>query len=245
MRVLLLAGTGEAKAAARGLVSRGHDVVASLAGATRAPRDLGCRTRTGGFGGEAGFRAWLDANPVDLVVDATHPFAHRISARTARVCADLGLAYVQLLRPAWEPAAGDRWTFIDAPEDASEHIQPGARVFLATGRQTLEQFAGLSSCYLICRQIDPPVGPFPFPNGEFMVGRPPFSVADEVALFRLLHIDWLVVKNAGGDMSRSKLDAAREIGLPVLMINRPKMPDGPKVQTVKQLMEWVDAHHPG
>ncbi|PTX56073.1 precorrin-6A/cobalt-precorrin-6A reductase [Litoreibacter ponti] len=245
MKILLLAGTGEARDVARGLVARGHQVIASLAGATRAPKDLGCETRFGGFGGDAGFEAWLDRNPVDLVIDATHPFAHRITDRTARICAARGLGYAQLLRPAWEQRDGDRWTFIDHASEASDHISPGARVFLATGRQTLEQFAGLSQSYLICRQIDPPDGPFPFPNGEFLIGRPPFSVVDEVALFQRLKIDWLVVKNAGGEMSRSKLDAAREIGLRVLMLNRPAMPDAPKVDTVDALLEWVDAYHPG
>ncbi|EPX78936.1 cobalt-precorrin-6A reductase [Litoreibacter arenae] len=245
MRILLLAGTSEARDLSQALVAQGHEVTASLAGATRAPRDLGAETRVGGFGGEQGFRDWLAAHPVDLVIDATHPFATQISERTARVCADEQIVNLQVIRESWMPKNGDNWTFIDRPEEAADVIPQGARVFLATGRQTLPDFHGLSSCYLICRQIDPPDGPFPFDNGEFLVGRPPFSIKDEVELFTKLQIDWLVVKNAGGTMSRSKLDAARALGMPVLMINRKRPPEGPKVATVEGALEFVDAYHQG
>ena len=245
MKILLLAGTREAQDLSRALTARGHSVIASLAGATRAPRDLGCEMRVGGFGGEQGFRDWLAANPVDLVIDATHPFATQITERTARVCADKQIVNLQVRREAWTPSIEDNWTFIDRPEQASRFIVEGSRVFLATGRQTLDQFAGLSSSYLVCRQIDPPEGPFPFENGEFRVGRPPFSIEDEVQLFADLNIDWLVVKNAGGQMSRSKLDAARQMRLPVLMINRTDPPSGPIVTTVEAALEWLDAHYQG
>jgi precorrin-6A/cobalt-precorrin-6A reductase len=245
MKILLLAGTSEARDLSKALVARGHDVTASLAGATRAPRDLGCEMRVGGFGGEQGFRDWLARNPVDLVVDATHPFATRITDRTARVCTDMNNPYLQVRREEWASTNEDNWIFIDTAEEASDVIPDSSRVFLATGRQTLEQFHGLSSCYLICRQIDPPEGPFPFKNGEFRIGRPPFTIEDEVRLFTELNVDWLVVKNAGGDMSRSKLDAARQLGMPVLMINRTAPPDGPIVATVDAALEWLDAHYSG
>ncbi|SFR50446.1 cobalt-precorrin-6A reductase [Litoreibacter janthinus] len=243
MKILLLAGTSEARDLSIALQARGHTVVASLAGATRAPRDLGCKMRIGGFGGEQGFRDWLAANPVDLVIDATHPFATRISERTARVCADEGIQCLQVRREEWSPTIDDKWNFIDEPPEANGVIEAGSRVFLATGRQTLEQFSGLSTCYLICRQIDPPEGPFPFSNGEFLVGRPPFSIEDEVRLFTKLKIDWLVVKNAGGEMSRSKLDAARQLGMRVLMINRKPPPEGAIVTTVQAALDWLDAHY--
>lgn len=243
MRVLLLAGTSEARALSLGLMERGHDVIASLSGATRAPRDLGCEVRVGGFGGDQGFRDWLAAHPVDLVVDATHPFAEEISVRTVRICEDEQVMNLQVIREPWVATMHDNWIFIDFPEQTSHHIPSGSTVFLATGRQTLPHYGGLSSCHLICRQIDPPDEPFPFPNGDFLVGRPPFSIEDEVALFKRLKVDYLVVKNAGGAMSRSKLDAARHLGMPVLMINRPIPPKGPKVATVKAALEWIDAHH--
>jgi precorrin-6A/cobalt-precorrin-6A reductase len=243
MKILLLAGTSEARDLSQALVARGHTVTASLAGVTRAPRDLGCETRVGGFGGEQGFRDWLAAHPVDIVIDATHPFATQISERTARVCADEHIVNLQVRRELWAPSGEDNWDFINHPEQAKDVIPSRSRVFLATGRQTLEQFSGLSSCYIFCRQIDPPDGPFPFANGEFLVGRPPFSVEDELRLFTELKIDWLVVKNAGGQMSRSKLDAARQMGMPVLMINRTDPPDGPIVTTVEAALEWFDAHY--
>ncbi|NNK79193.1 MAG: cobalt-precorrin-6A reductase [Litoreibacter sp.] len=242
MNILLLAGTGEARELATRLTEAGHHVTASLSGATRGPADLGCGTRSGGFGGDAGFSRWLEDHPVDLVVDATHPFAHRISGRTARICAAKSIPYLQILREQWGASQEDKWIFIDHPSDATKHIEPDETVFLATGRQTLEDFDGLKENRLICRQIDPPEHPFPFPNGEFLVGRPPFSVADEVTLFKRLGVDWLVVKNAGGAASRSKLDAAREMGLRVLMLNRPPQPDAPKVATVQEALDWVEEH---
>ena len=239
MTVLLLAGTREAKALATQLANQGVPAVASLAGATRAPDDLGIPTRLGGFGGEAGFRAYLQNAGITRVVDATHPFAHRITARTARVCAEMGLLYLLLLRPEWKPEDEDRWTFIDREEEAAKYITPGQTVFLGTGRQTLEKFANLKGCEVICRQIDPPTGPFPFEGGRYLIGRPPFPVADEKALFQDLGVDWLVVKNAGGTLSKTKLTAARELGIPVLMINRPPPPEAEIVESVEAALDWV------
>lgn len=242
MNLLLLAGTAEARAIAAALAGRpGLDVTASLAGATRQPGALPVACRIGGFGGAGAFRDWLCAHRIDAVIDATHPFAERISARSAAVCAEAGIPYLQLLRPGWTPDPGDRWTMIAREEQAADIIRPPATVFLATGRQTLARFAGLSGCRLICRQIDPPDGPFPFPNGEFLVGQPPFSVSEERALFARLGIDWLVVKNAGGAASRSKLDAARELGLPVLMIARPALaPGAERAETVAETLAWLE-----
>ena len=120
-----------------------------------------------------------------------------------------------------------------------DHIEAGSTVFLATGKPTSVGFANLAACRLICRQIDHADEAFPFPNGEYLIGRPPFSIADEIALFRRLAIDWVVIKNAGGEASRSKLIAARELGLRVAMIKRPEMPDAPRVHTVDAALDWV------
>ncbi|PUB19336.1 cobalt-precorrin-6A reductase [Yoonia sediminilitoris] len=239
MTLLLLAGSGEARRIAQALA--GTDVVASLAGATRDPVDLPIPTRTGGFGGERGFRAFLEAENITAVLDATHPYADRITRRTARVCAAQNIPYLQLLRPPWVAEPGDQWTEIACERQAADHIPPGATVFLGTGRQTLEGFANLTGRRIICRQIDPPSGPFPFEGGEFLVGRPPFSVQDEIALFKRLSVDWLVVKNAGGALSRTKLDAARALGIPVLLIARPPKGNWPTVATVEEALAWVHA----
>ncbi len=237
MTLLLLAGSGEARQIAAGLA--GGDVIASLAGATRAPAELPVPMRIGGFGGEAGFRAFLAEAGITAVLDATHPYARQITTRTAAVCAALGLPYLQYLRPPWHPEPGDRWTEIASEDDAATHIPMGATVFLGTGRQTLDRFANLVGCHVICRQIDPPDTPFPFAGGEYLVGRPPFSVADEVALFSRLGVDWLVVKNAGGVASRTKLTAACQLDIPVLMIARPPQGDWQIVDSVPAALEWA------
>jgi precorrin-6A/cobalt-precorrin-6A reductase len=242
MKLLLLAGTGDARRIAAGLHGvKGLELVASLAGATRQPAELACETRVGGFGGVAGFRDYLRAENIHAVLDATHPFAAVMSQTAALVCRELALSHVQMLRPAWQAQAGDNWVELANEAEAAAHIPVGATVFLATGRQTLPAFANLEGRRLICRQIDPPNGPFPFANGRFLVGRPPFSVEDEVALFRDLRIDWLVVKNSGAEAARSKLDAARELGLKVAMLRRPKQPDCARVERVEQALGWVHA----
>lgn len=237
MTLLVLGGTGEARQIAKRLA--GQDAVISLAGATRAPEEQALPTRVGGFGGDDGFRSYLQEAGITAVLDATHPFAQRITARTARICAELGLSYLQFLRPPWTPHDGDNWTEIAREEEAADHIPAGATVFLGTGRQTLDRFANLEGRQVICRQIDPPDGPFPFADGRYLVGRPPFSVEDEVALFSDLGVDWLVVKNAGGAASGTKLTAARHLQIPVLMLARPARGDWPAVDTVDAALDWV------
>lgn len=239
MTLLLLGGTGEAREIAARL--QGHDAVISLAGATRNPEVQPLPTRIGGFGGAAGFEAYLRDAGITAVLDATHPFAQRITARTAAVCRPGGVPYVQFLRPAWTPEPGDHWIEIGSEGEAAGHIPQGSVVFLGTGRQTLDRFANLEGREVICRQIDPPEGSFPFEGGRFLVGRPPFSVEDEVALFGALGVDYLVVKNAGGVPSRTKLTAARQLGIPVLMIARPAQGDWPVVETVDEALKWVRA----
>lgn len=240
MTLLLLAGTNEARRLASYFAEQGRDVIASLSGATRTPLALDVATRHGGFGGAKGFEHYLQDHSIHAVLDATHPFAGRISARTAEICAQRGVPYCQFLRPQWIATVQDRWTVIADETDAAAHIPVGATVFLATGRQTLERFQNLSGRRLICRQIDPPSGAFPFENGQFLVGRPPFSVADEIALFQELNVDWLVVKNAGGHASFSKLEAARQLKLPVAMIARPPHLNAPMVNSIPDALDWVE-----
>ncbi|MEN9010963.1 MAG: cobalt-precorrin-6A reductase [Yoonia sp.] len=239
MTILLLAGTAEAKDIARGLADRNIPAIASLAGATRSPTSLGIETRIGGFGGAEEFRDYLHTAGISAVIDATHPYAKRITGRTVTICKEVGIPYLQVLRPAWTPQAGDDWTQIDCEEEAAEIIPKGATVFLGTGRQTLEKFSGLEGCRVICRQIDPPTAPFPFEGGEFLIGRPPFSVAREKAIFAELGIEWIVVKNAGGEASATKLIAARELGVPVLMMARPPMPAALRVDNADDALLWA------
>jgi precorrin-6A/cobalt-precorrin-6A reductase len=239
--VLLLAGTAEARHLAQAMARRSIPVLASLAGAVRQPLSQDVPTRIGGFGGEAGFIAVLEDSGITAVVDATHPFAAQITARTARICASRKIPCLRLERPGWTPGPGDEWTMIDDEAGAAAHVPPGATVFLATGRQTLEYFDGLQSRTLYCRQIDQAERPFPFPKGAFVIGRPPFTVAGEEALFARLGIEWLVTKNSGGHENRTKLDAARNLGIRVLMIRRPDPSPGPKVETVEEAITWLEA----
>lgn len=240
MKVLLLAGTSEAQAIAKALAGKPElDLIASLAGVTRNPALFPCETRVGGFGGRDGFRRYLAAEKIGAVIDATHPFAARMSATAAETAAQTGTAHIQVLRPEWQAGPGDDWRDLACAEDAARHIPPGAIVFLATGRQSLPGFANLAHCRMICRQIDPSDRPFPYPNGRFLVARPPFSKADEAALFVALGVDWLIVKNSGADASRAKLDAARELGLKVGMIRRPAQPDCARVGTAADAVNWL------
>lgn len=241
VKVLLLAGTSEAIGIAEGLACiENVDAAASMAGATRAPRELAVPLRTGGFGGETGFAAFLKERGIDLVVDATHPFAARMTATSSKVCAGSGVPYLRVERPAWIAKVGDSWHAVDTVQQARDLIPSNARIFLGTGRQTLMEFGVFDDCHILCRVIDPPQSRFPFEGGKFVVGRPPFSVQHEVDLFRKERIDWLVVKNSGGWRSKSKLDAARELGLPVVMFNRPARPNAPLVETVEDALIWVE-----
>jgi precorrin-6A/cobalt-precorrin-6A reductase len=239
MTVLLLAGTSEARDIASALAERGVEAEASLSGEGRLAGPLALPTREGGFGGDAGFHAYLEAHRIRAVVDATHPFAARISWRSARICFNLGMPYLYVARPPWQAEAGDRWTFIDREQEAAWHVTPGATVFLTTGRQGLAGFSNLRGCRLICRRIGTQEGPFPLPSGRFLAGTPPFSVVQERALFEEFGVDWLIVKNSGGEAPRSKLVAARQLGLPVILLNRPAPPEAPSVETVEAALDWV------
>ena len=240
--ILLLAGTMEARNLAQHLADAGIAALASLAGATRAPNALALETRIGGFGGEDGFRAYLAAQNIRAVIDATHPFAAQITARTARVCAELGMPYLRYERAGWRSRPGDAWHEVPGYAALADVIPAQARVFLATGRQSLKEIAHLQDRYLMARVIDPPEAPFPYPQGAFIVGRPPFSEASERETFEKYAPDWLVVKNAGGSSGRAKLDVARELGISVAMIARPAPPAG--IERREQLLdalEWAEA----
>jgi precorrin-6A/cobalt-precorrin-6A reductase len=239
-RLLLLAGTEEARHIA-GALAREADlrVIASLAGATRAPRPLGVPTRIGGFGGEAGMRAYLEEQRIDAVLDATHPFAVEISRRAHRVCAALGLPYMLFLRPPWMPDPGDRWVFLNTEDEAAEHIPEGATVFLATGGKSVPRWRALEGRRVYLRLAERPATPFPFAEGGYLVGPPARSASAERQLMERLGVDWLVAKNAGGSAGRAKLDAARQLGLPVAMLRRPLQPEAPRVTTISAALGWV------
>ncbi|MBS8228537.1 precorrin-6A/cobalt-precorrin-6A reductase [Vannielia litorea] len=241
-KILLLAGSGESRALGQALAWRDDfDVEIRLARQMRG-RDFPVPATLGGFGGEAGFRAHIEEARPDAVIDATHPYAEAITRRTAQIVPEMGLPLLHFERPPWVAGPGDDWTEVAAPEDLPALIPEGACVFLGTGRAGLERFAGLEGRRIICRQLDMADGPFPFEGGEFLLSVPPFTAEGEMKLFQRLDVDWLVVKNAGGEGARPKLEAARAMGLPVAMLARPPEPVGvARAETLEAAMAWAEA----
>jgi precorrin-6A/cobalt-precorrin-6A reductase len=232
--ILLLAGTTEARKMAWLLHDYGIEAVASLAGETASPAAYPIPTRIGGFGGEDGFVQYLDENGITAVIDATHPFATAITERTARVCAQRGLSYIQLIRAEWEPEPEDKWIMVPDMASVSAVIPDGTRVFAAVGRKGAAEL-NLPNCHLVIRTVDPQ----PAEDGAtYITGRPPFPEADEVELLKQHEIDIVVAKNAGG-MTEGKLLAARQLGIPVVMVQRPPMPDALRRERVQDVLDWV------
>lgn len=238
--LLLLAGSGEARAIAAGLADRGDlrvtaSVLApSLAGPLKVP------TRTGGFGGDDGFAQYLDREGVTAVLDATHPFAARIGHRSAPICAARGIAYARVLRPAWQAQPGDNWTHVPDESAAGALLHAGQRVFATTGRATMEALVMKSPAQFLLRRRAAEPSPPPVANVSYVIGQGPFSVDDEIATLRAHRIDVLVAKNSGGTASRTKLDAARALGLPVILVDRPDQVQATTLTTVAQALAWVE-----
>jgi precorrin-6A/cobalt-precorrin-6A reductase len=237
-RVLVLGGTGEARRLASALVDEGVDVLSSLAGRVAAPRLPPGEARIGGFGGAAGLTAWLQTHPVRLMVDATHPFAATITASAAAACAVTGVPLLRLQRPGWTAQPGDDRRWVDSKAGAAAAVAGFSSVFLSTGRKSLGAFAGLTARCLV-RAVDPPEPPLP-PRTTVVLARGPFTVEEELVLLREHGIDVVVTKDSGGPMTAAKLAAARELGVPVVVVRRPPLPPGvPVVATVEEALEWV------
>lgn len=203
----------------------GVEVISSLAGRVREPVLPAGRVRIGGFGGADGLGAWLHANRIDAVVDATHPFAARITANAAAATAQAGLPLLVLRRPEWVPGPADAWHVVpDLSAAAAALPGVGERVFLTIGRQGVDVFADSPGWFLV-RAIDPPQVPMPA-RSELLLARGPFTVDDEISLMRRYRIDVLVTKNSGGALTAAKLAAARDVGAPVVMVARTPIPDG-------------------
>jgi precorrin-6A/cobalt-precorrin-6A reductase len=239
-RVLVLGGTGEARRLATALVAAGVDVLSSLAGRTADPQLPPGEVRIGGFGGPDGLAAWLAANPVGAVVDATHPFAETMTASAAAAARLAGVPLLRLQRPGWSAQPGDDWRWVDSLEGAAAAVVGFDCVFLTTGRQGLAAFAGLTAHCLV-RSVDPPEPPLPA-RTTVVLERGPFSLDDELALLREHDVEVVVTKDSGGSMTAAKLTAARELGLPVVLVRRPPLPPGvPTVATVDEALTWVRA----
>ncbi|WP_294234185.1 cobalt-precorrin-6A reductase [uncultured Sphingomonas sp.] len=238
--ILLLGGTTEASALATALAARGERAVLSYAGRTDHPRAQAIPTRVGGFGGIEGLADHMTREGVTHLVDATHPFAARISTNAIAAAELAGVELLALTRPAWEAGPGDRWIRVADTAGAGAALGgEAARVFLALGRQTIGDFADAAQHFYLLRFVDA-ADPPALPHHHLVVDRGPFTLAGELVLLRAHRIQMVVAKNAGGSGARAKLEAARELGLRVVMIDRPFIPDRPKVESVAQVLDWLD-----
>lgn len=243
--VLVLGGTTEARRLAEALAAdpayaSAYRVTNSLAGRVGAPVLPPGETRIGGFGGAAGLAEWITAHGVTHVVDATHPFAERMSFHAAEAEALTGVPTLALRRPGWSPGPGDAWTFADDLAGAADLLPSlGRRAFLTTGRTGLHLFAHLTDVWFLVRSVDPPQGPVP-PRMEPLLARGPFGLEEERELLARHRVDVLVTKDSGGDATAPKLAAAREAGIPVLVVRRPPVPPGvARAESVDAALRWL------
>jgi precorrin-6A/cobalt-precorrin-6A reductase len=219
--ILILGGTREAAALAFELHETGeYDVTTSLAGRTKEPAPVAGQVRIGGFGGVEGLAAYLRDNAVDKVIDATHPFATTISANAVKACGMTGVPLEIRTRQQWEKVPGDNWLEVSDLEEAARALPSAARVFLALGRQYLDAFKARSDCHFVIRMVDEPSEPLGFANCVIIAAKPSAHWHEEQALFQKHQITHLVARNSGGDGGYAKIIAAREMGLPVVMVGR-------------------------
>ncbi len=239
-KLLILGGTGDAHqlATATQQIS-GLTVISSLAGRTQQPVLPNSQVRVGGFGGEQGLIDYLRDHQIDLVIDATHPFARQISVNAAAAVAVLGLPFLVLERSAWLPKPHDHWLEVADHQSAAELLPSlGQRIFLTIGRQELGFYAHLQDLWFLMRSIDPPDLPI-IPPGEMLLAKGPFDLKAELELLQKYQIQAIVSKNSGGQATYAKILAARELGLPVVMLQRPKTPAGERVDNIEQAIEWL------
>lgn len=235
----MLGGTAEARELADALHERAITVTTSLAGRVARPRLPSGEVRVGGFGGPEALADWLREHKVRSVVDATHPFAERISLSTVTACAAANVPLLRLERPGWIARPGDRWTWVDDLDGAAAAIgSHHARVLLTTGRQGLSAFSDIDRAWFLIRCIDPPQPPLPRQH-DVILDRGPYTVAGELELIDRYQIDLVVTKDSGGGLTVAKLDAARERRLPVIVVRRPARPSAETVTDVADAVAWA------
>lgn len=238
--LLILAGTSEATALARVAAERGLNGVVSFAGRVERPLRQPLPQRIGGFGGVDGLICFLRKASITHVIDATHPFAVQMSRNAVAACARAGVPLLALTRPEWQAGPGDRWQHVpDIPGAVVALDRPRATVMLAVGRMHLADFAPNPQHRYLLRLVDPPKGPLPFPEAEVIVDRGPFDETADRALMERHGIEIVVSKNAGGTGAYAKIAAARALGLPVIMIDRPKPPARREIHDVDAVFDWL------
>jgi precorrin-6A/cobalt-precorrin-6A reductase len=197
-------------------------------------------TRVGGFGGVDGLADYVRQEHITHVIDATHPFASQISRNAVEACARTNTPLIAFLREPWQAGPGDKWQHVETVEDAAAALPDhSARIFLAIGRQHLNPFAAQRQHFYLLRLVDAPDTALPLPNAEIVLARGPFTVDGDLALLRDHRITHVVARNAGGEGAKAKLDAARALGLPVIMIDRPSLPERRTAQNVDEIMRWL------
>jgi precorrin-6A/cobalt-precorrin-6A reductase len=243
MRILILGGTAEASALAKLIANdKRFEPTLSFAGRTASPATPPIPYRVGGFGGWEGLAAWLKVEGVSAMVDATHPFAARISANAVRAAEATGVAFASLIRPAWTREDGDQWIPVPSPEAAAAALGPVPRtVFLATGRLELPAFVSAPQHRYIARVIDHPGDVALPPEIDFIYDRGPFDAAAEARLLKERRAELVVSKNSGGAATYGKIEAARMLGLPVVMIQRPDKPALHPIVGASETMRWLES----
>lgn len=240
-RILILGGTTEARALASRLADDARYATAiSLAGRTADPRPQPVKTRIGGFGGTDGLAHFLRDENVAVLIDATHPFAARISHNAAEATQRTGIRLLALRRPEWQQEAGDRWTPVDSVAEAVSALGPAPRrVFLAIGRQEAFHFEAAPQHSYVIRSVDPVTPPLNLPDQEAILATGPFAEADEAELLSNRQIDVIVAKNSGGSATYGKIAAARRIGIEVIMVERRKPADVPTVGSCDEALDRI------
>jgi precorrin-6A/cobalt-precorrin-6A reductase len=239
-RILILGGTSDANALAVTVAAARLDAIYSYAGRTQVPVNQPLPVRTGGFGGADGLARYFRDEGITHVVDATHPFASAMSRNAVEACAATGVPLIALVRAPWTQGPHDDWTVVRDLEGAVSALPDEATcVFLAIGRQQLEPFAAKAQHRYILRFVDESEGQLPLPRSEVIVMRGPFTEAGDLELMRSRNVAWVVTRNSGGFGARAKVDAARRLMIPVIMISRPDMPHRHSVATVADVMAWL------
>jgi precorrin-6A/cobalt-precorrin-6A reductase len=241
VRVLILGGTGDAAELVAKLATIPKiEAIASLAGRTHQPKIPVGNVRIGGFGGVAGLVDYLRLMEIDILIDATHPFAEQISLHALAASTQLGIPRLMLNRPPWEPESGDSWIEVESIRDAAIAIPNlGKKVFLTIGRQEIGAFSHLRETWFLMRMIDPPDTDVILPPGLLLCDRGPFTLDHERQILQEYNIDLIVSKNSGGNATYPKIIAARELGIKVVIVNRPPTPSGEQVGNLEKAIAWL------
>ncbi|MGA8715358.1 MAG: cobalt-precorrin-6A reductase [Roseiarcus sp.] len=241
LRLLILGGTSEASALARRLADEaGVAPILSLAGATANPAPAPIQQRIGGFGGAEGLASYLEAERIDALIDATHPFAARMSMNALAAARATQTPLVVFSRLPWAPQEGDRWIEVATMDDAAEALGSERKtVFLTQGRTQLAAFAKAPQHRYVVRAIDRPAGIDALPECKLILARGPFVLADELKLMRDERVETLVTKNSGGSATYAKIEAARTLGVGVVMVRRPKPPEAETLHDLDDVMAWI------